>query len=335
MKNKQQETDASISPFTPISELMLDAYNDIENRYSSPVNSTGMITGFDPLDQLIDGLHRGELIVIGGRTSMGKTALAMNLSSYPAISKSACAVCQLCMSQSVNETALRMLSAIAGVNINSILRGKLKAKDWRRMAVASGMLAESNIQVLDSIGSLDEIYVACQQLKQTDQGLDLVVLDDLQSLASQIGLKQNNQNIAKALQCLKQMAKALDVAVVLTSALKPSLETRFDKRPIISDLYHATIIEQTADVIMLLYRDEIYHPKPDNEGIADIIVVKQHHGSLAATKLLFEGKYCRFSNLEPYSNIALGESDSELEDAYQRRDEAEFEDAINSHIQKI
>jgi len=220
MNDKKETQDKSAALFMPISDLMIDAYDDIERRSNNPISISGITTGFDCLDQLIDGFHAGELIVVGGRTSMGKTALAISLAYQVASAEPPHPVSLFSMSISNKKIALRMLSATSRVKTNHIDNGQLKAEDWSRLASTSGVLDELNIQVGDHIESLDDLRAACKWLKQSQQGLDLVVLDDLQSLPEHLGSKQRNQDMAKIMHALKTMAKELAISVVVTTNLK-------------------------------------------------------------------------------------------------------------------
>jgi len=282
--------------YKTMSDLVCDAYNEMEKRYQSPVKITGIRSGFKALDQITEGLHKGKLVVIGGRVAMGKTMLAQNIAVNASTSKKKHSVVLLSMNIGNLQAVIRMMAGIASVAVRQIYRGTLKAKDWRALAAASSLLANTNLIMRDHFKTLFELQRSCEQVN--NDGLDLIVVDDLQALHKQLSIHQGAPSISAIIWTLKNIAKELDVAIIVTSNLKPSLELRDDKRPMISDLYQAEVIEQAADVIMLLYREEAYRTLPVHQGLAEIFIAKQHEGELTTIKLKFEGKYCQFRNLK-------------------------------------
>jgi len=291
------QNDEAESKLKTIGDFILNAYHDVEKRAENPQQICGITTGYQPLDELTDGLHRGSLIIIGGRPSMGKSAFAINLALNAAREKASVAL--IAADMDADQIAVRLLALASYLEVNDLFRGNLSIEDWRKLSEAMNTLATFNIAIDDHSDALPDMQLLCRRLKGSKQGLDLIVVDDLQSLTERMGFQPTTRSVTAITQALKQLAKELNAAVVVTTNLKPSLESRFDKRPVIADLYHGTIIEQAADVIMMLYRDEIYNVKPDNECVAEVIVIKQHDGKLASVILKFEGQYCRFSYFKP------------------------------------
>jgi len=257
--------------------------------------------------------------IIGGRTGMGKSTLAINLATNAATSTDKYSVALISAGLTARQISMRMMAAAARVELNSLRKGTLKGEDWHKLAEFSGQLTEANMIIADTPDSLATIQLMCRHLKHETQGLDLVFIDDLQSLAERIGIKQTVHETSAMTQALKSMAVELDVPVVVTSQLKPTLEARTDKRPCINDLCCVSAIEQTADVIFLLYREEVYHQQADHEGDAEIIIAKQCYGELTRARLLFNGKFSRFDELDTVDPVKQA-----LDDAYRKRDESIF-----------
>jgi len=261
-----------------IAAFVSDACHDLMKWPDNPITITGITSGFEDLDQLTGGLQRGALIMVGGRPCMGKSAFAINLALNAATKQFSVAL--FITDMPAQQMTMRKLTEETREEINHLHRG--------------------NLSIGESSESLPDIQCMCRRLKQSEQGLDLLVLDDLQSLAERIGIKQSAKGISTIIHALKTMAQELEIAVVVTSQLKRPLDYRADKHPVISDLYAASIIEQKADVIMFLYRDEVYNRKPDNEGLAEIIVAKQNHGEPGSIRLIFEANFGRFNNISDF-----------------------------------
>ncbi|MDX8405720.1 MAG: DnaB-like helicase C-terminal domain-containing protein [Mariprofundus sp.] len=322
--------DKSTRVFTAMSNLMGDAYREIERCCHQSCEITGITTGFKNMDSGSDGFHRGELIVIGGRVSMGKTALAINLATNAAKSDRNYSVAMLSLSMNTDQISQRVLAMSTGIELYRLYRGQLTAKDWQLLVIAVSELDECQLILSGATDSLADMESIQARLNDEAEKLDLLVIDDLQSLAEHIGIKQSMQGIVGIMQALKTMAKALNIAVVVTSHIKSTVESRAEKRPRISDLYNAAAIERTADVIMLLYRHELYNPKPSNEGLAEIMIAKQSHGELERLQFTYEGKFSRFSETEwRFENNELSSWDrTELHQVYDEMNQAMFEEAI-------
>ena len=284
--------------FAKIRELMVKTYKQLETRYAEQKPITGITTGFADLDEMTSGLQRSDLLIIAGRPSMGKTAFAMNLARNAAFESDAKEpVAMFSLEMSSDQIAMRWLAAEARVNMKNLRTGRFSADDWRKLATASGALAESPIHVDDTPAiSVLGIRSKCRRLKHELGGLGLVIIDYLQLMSGRIDAERRDLEISEITRSLKGLAKELDVPVVALSQLNRSLESRADKRPMMSDLRESGAIEQDADVIMFIYRDEVYNPKPENEGLAEVIVGKQRNGPTGTVNLTFLKEYTRFES---------------------------------------
>jgi len=284
--------------FNKMSDLMLQSYKELEARYAEKKAITGVPSGFTDLDEMTSGMQRGDLIIVAGRPSMGKTAFSMNLAQNASIrSDETGVVAVFSLEMSAQQIAMRMLACEARVDMKHLRNGRFSSEDWRKLAHASGTLAESAIFVDDTPAiSVLELRSKCRRLKREAKRLDLVVIDYVQLMSGRAGVERREQEISEITRSLKGLAKELDVPVIALSQLNRSLESRADKRPMMSDLRESGAIEQDADVIMFVYRDEVYHKKPENEGIAEIIIGKQRNGPTGTVKLSFLHRYTRFEN---------------------------------------
>ena len=293
----------STPAFSRMLDLMQTSYKELEERYASKKLVTGITTGFDDLDKMTSGMQRGDLIIVAGRPSMGKTAFSMNLAqnaSMRADDKNSGVVAVFSLEMSSQQLAMRMLACEARVDMQHLRTGRFSSDDWRKLAAASGSLAESNIFIDDTPAiSVMELRSKCRRLKREQKGLDLVLIDYIQLMSGRTDSENRAQEVSEISRALKGLAKELDVSVIALSQLNRSLEQRADKRPIMSDLRESGAIEQDADVIMFIYRDEVYHKKPENEGLAEIIVAKQRNGPIGDVKLTFIHRYTRFENNAP------------------------------------
>lgn len=267
-----------VTEFEIIAAFVADTCHDLMKRSDDPRTITGITTGFEDLDQLTNGLQRGNLIVVGGRPCMGKSAFAINLAVNAATKQFSVAI--FITDMPAKQVAMRKLEEETRGEISHLHRG--------------------NLFIDESPESLSGIQSMCHCLKYGELGLDLLVVDDLQSLAERIGIKKSAKGISTIIHALKTMAQELGIAVLVTSQLKRALDYRADKRPVISDLYAASIIEQKTDVIIFLYRDEVYNRKPDNEGLAEIIVARQNHREPGRVHLTFEENLSRFKNISAF-----------------------------------
>ena len=283
--------------FQPMATVVPKAFDRITKLFDKQEHITGVATGYEELDRMTAGLQPAELIILAARPSMGKTALAMNMVQHAAlIDKVPVAVFSLEMS--VESLALRMLCSLGPIDSQRIRTGRLHDNDWPKLTRATGMLSEAPIYIDDSAGlTVLEMRAKARRLK-SDVDLGLIVVDYLQLMQGKSSAENRAQEISDISRSLKAMAKELNVPVVALSQLNRSLENRTDKRPQLSDLRESGAIEQDADVIMFIYRDEVYNRAEDNpnRGLAEIIVGKQRNGPTGVIKLTFLGEYTKFEN---------------------------------------
>ncbi|MBS0213198.1 MAG: replicative DNA helicase [Proteobacteria bacterium] len=278
-------------------DAMLEAFQVLQERAENPGSVTGLPTGFGELDEMTAGLQPTDLIILAARPSMGKTTLAVNMAEYAAL-KTKKAVAIFSMEMSASQLAFRLISSMGRVNAQRLRTGNLEDEDWSRVNSAIRMLSEVKIFIDDKPGlSPVELRGRARRLKR-DHDLGLIVVDYLQLMQVQGTQENRATEIAEISRSLKGLAKELKVPVVALSQLNRSLESRTDKRPVMSDLRESGGIEQDADLIMFIYRDEVYNKdKTDNKGLAEIIIAKQRNGPTGAVKLRFFGEYTKFENL--------------------------------------
>ncbi|WP_319547769.1 replicative DNA helicase [Desulfogranum marinum] len=288
--------------FQPMANIVPKAFDRITKLYDRQELITGVATGYDELDKMTAGFQSSDMIVLAARPSMGKTALAMNIVQHAAlIEKVPVAVFSLEMS--MESLALRMLCSLGRIDSQRMRTGKLLETDWPKLTRATGMLADAPIYIDDTAGlTVLEMRAKARRLKSEDN-IGMVVVDYLQLMQGKSGIENRAQEISDISRSLKGMAKELDVPVVALSQLNRSLESRTDKRPQLSDLRESGAIEQDADVIMFIYRDEVYNKAEDNpnRGLAEVIVGKQRNGPTGIIKLTFLGEFTTFEN---YTTLA-------------------------------
>ncbi|MGI6707179.1 MAG: replicative DNA helicase [Clostridia bacterium] len=283
--------------FEHIKDTLLSSYAKIEELYNSKGNITGLPTGFVELDYKLSGLHPSELILVAARPGMGKTSFIMNVAQYAAIhSNTPVAVFNLEMSR--EQLANRMLGCEAHVELQKIRTGNLTEDDWRKLARAMAPLSQAPIYIDDTPGiSVTEIRSKCRRLK-IEHGLGLVVIDYLQLMSGRGRAESRQQEIAEISRALKVLAMELSVPIIAGSQLSRAPEARTNHRPMLSDLRESGAIEQDADVVMFLYRDEYYNPDTEDKNIAEVIIAKQRNGPTGMVKLAWLGQYTKFANLE-------------------------------------
>jgi replicative DNA helicase len=283
--------------FEPMARIVPKAFDRVTRLSERKEHITGVATGYEELDRMTAGLQPADLIIVAARPSMGKTSLAMNMVQYAAlVNKVPTAVFSLEMS--AEQLALRMLCSVGKIDSQKIRTGRLSDHDWPKLTRATGMLTDAPIHIDDTAGlTVLEMRAKARRLK-SEHDLGLVVVDYLQLMQGHSRNENRNQEISDISRSLKAMAKELDVPVVALSQLNRSLESRPDKRPMMSDLRESGAIEQDADVIMFIYRDEVYNKSPENpnRGIAEVIIGKQRNGPTGTVKLTFLGEYTMFEN---------------------------------------
>ncbi len=286
--------------FSVIKDVLIESFAEIEKLYNQKEPITGVPTGFADLDYKTAGLHNSDLILIAARPAMGKSAFALNIAANAAINAKVPVVIfnlEMSKSQLVN----RMLCSEAMVDSNKIRTGKIEEEDWTKLATALGPLSEAPIYIDDTAGiSVAEIRAKCRKLK-LEKNIGLIVIDYLQLI--QGSGKRNSsreQEISEISRSLKIMAKELDVPVIALSQLSRAAEQRQDHRPMLSDLRESGAIEQDADIVMFLYRDDYYNPDSEKKNIAEVILAKHRSGSTGTIELLWMGNYTKFANIERY-----------------------------------
>jgi replicative DNA helicase len=282
--------------FVSIKDAAKDAYDQINKRYDNQGSLSGLPSGFKEFDDMTSGLQKQDLIILAARPAMGKTTLALNIAEYAAL-KTKKAVAVFSMEMSAGQLAQRLLSSIGRINANILRSGNLEDEDWSRLTMSIKMLSESKIFIDDTPAmSPQELAFRARRLKR-EHDLGLIVVDYLQ-LMQVPGNKENRATeISEISRSLKALAKELDIPVIALSQLNRGLESRTDKRPIMSDLRESGGIEQDADIILFIYRDEYYNKESAEKGLAEIIISKHRNGSTGSFKLKFFGEYTRFDNL--------------------------------------
>ncbi|MDD3575266.1 MULTISPECIES: replicative DNA helicase [Halothiobacillus] len=291
--------------FRPIKELMTGAMDRVAELFEREEAITGHATGFKDFDEMTSGLQAGDLVIVAGRPSMGKTTFAMNIAEHVAISgKKAVAV--FSMEMPGEQLALRMLSSIGRVDQTRVRTGRLDDQDWHRLTSAVGILSQTQIHIDDTPAlSPSDLRSRARRLARTCD-LGVIVVDYLQ-LMQVPGTKENRTNeISEISRSLKSIAKELSVPVIALSQLNRSLEQRPNKRPVMSDLRESGAIEQDADLIVFIYRDEVYDKESPQKGMAEIIIGKQRNGPIGNLFLTFRGQNTRFEDYIPNDVLPEG-----------------------------
>jgi len=286
----------NITEITPIDKLIFDAYKEIEYRYNHMDELSGVPTGFYDFDNVTSGLQKSNLIILAARPSMGKTAFALNVAENVALrSEKAVAVFSLEMSK--EEITKRLLSAEAEVDAGRMTNGHLQHNDWGKITSVMGKLSEASIYIDDTPAlSVSELRARCRRLATRDKNLSLIVIDYLQ-LMSGNNPNDRNQEISAISRGLKSLARELDIPIIALSQLSRASEKRTDKRPLLSDLRDSGAIEQDADIVMFIHREEYYdRENADIKGQAELIIAKNRSGSVGTIPLLFQGNITKFKN---------------------------------------
>jgi replicative DNA helicase len=281
--------------FVPMRTAVKDAFAILHHRFENRGTVTGMPTGFTDLDEMTAGLQPSDLIIVAARPAMGKTAFSLNMAEYAAM-KTKRAVAVFSMEMSASQLAFRLISSVGRINQQHLRNGDIQEEEWPRVTSAITLLSEAKIFIDDTPAlSPGELRARCRRLKR-EHDLGLIVIDYLQ-LMQVPGNKENRATeISEISRSLKALAKELNVPVIALSQLNRSLEQRQDKRPVMADLRESGAIEQDADVIMFIYRDDYYNQDSPDKGLAEIIIGKQRSGPTGSLKLTFLGQYTKFEN---------------------------------------
>ena len=282
--------------FAKVGDMIMDTIKIIEQLYERKELVTGVPTGFLDLDQKTAGLQPADLVIIAARPSMGKTAFALNIAQYVAM-QTETAVGIFSLEMAKEQLVMRMLCAEARVDNAKVRAGYLAERDFPRLAMAAGRLAEAPIYIDDTPGqNVLELRAKARRLKR-EANLGLIIIDYLQLMRGLTVQENRVQEMTEISRSLKALAKELAIPVVALSQLNRQVELRGDKRPIMSDIRESGSIEQDADVIMFIYRDEVYHPESEEEGTAEIIIGKQRNGPIGTIRLAWRSEYTRFDSL--------------------------------------
>jgi replicative DNA helicase len=283
--------------FVSIREIVKESFRTIDQLSQSREAVTGLSTGFVDLDDMTSGLQKGDLIIIAARPAMGKTSFCLNMAQYASL-KTGDTVGIFSLEMSKEQLVIRMLCADARVDSHRLKTGNLQEKDWARLAKAYADLSTSKIYIDDSamITPL-EIRAKCRRLK-AEQGLSLVIVDYLQLVTGAGRTENRQQEISGISRSMKGLAKELDIPVIALSQLSRAPEARSDKRPELSDLRESGSLEQDADIVMMIFREDEYKPTEENRGIAEILIKKQRNGPTGSVKLAFIKEFTRFENLQ-------------------------------------
>lgn len=281
--------------FKSINLVLMDAYDMIEKLYTNKSDVTGITTGFKDLNKKINGLQRTDLILIAARPAMGKTAFSLNLVQNAAL-KGDASVAVFSLEMSKEQLVQRMLSSQSSVELKKIKTGTLNDNDWPRIIDAMAVLSDAKIHIDDTPGiKISELRSKCRKLK-IEKGLDLVLIDYLQLMEGEGNNESRQQEISKISRSLKILAKELNCPVVALSQLSRAPEQRADHRPMLSDLRESGAIEQDADIVIFLYRDEYYHADSESKNIGEVIIAKNRHGETGSVELVWLGEVQRFGD---------------------------------------
>ena len=286
--------------YTPIKDVLVDTFSQLEKLYNQKQYITGVTTGFSDLDYKTAGLHESDLVLVAARPAMGKTAFALNIATNAAL-RGGAGVAIFSLEMSKEQLVNRILCSEAMVDSNKVRTGKIDEDDWIKLAGALGPLSEANIYIDDTPGiSVMEIRAKCRKLK-LEKNIDLVVIDYLQLVqASNNKRGSREQEISEISRSLKILAKEINVPVIALSQLSRAPEQRPDHRPMLSDLRESGAIEQDADIVMFLYRDDYYNENSEKKNIAEVIIAKHRGGSTGTVELLWLGNYTKFVNIEKH-----------------------------------
>ncbi len=285
--------------FTPIRDVLSVTFDQIEKLYEDKTGITGLSSGFIDLDRKLSGLHKTDLILVAARPAMGKSAFSLNLAQNAAV-KAGASVAVFSLEMSKEQLMLRMLASESMVDLSKIQIGNLNEDEWSKIAQAMIPLSQAKIFFDDTPGiSVMEMRSKCRRLKM-EKGLDLVMIDYLQLMQGDRRSENRQQEISAISRNLKIMAKELDCPVIALSQLSRAPELRADHRPILSDLRESGAIEQDADLVMFLYRDEYYHADSEKKNLAEVIVAKHRHGETGSIELIWLGNFQKFLDYEKY-----------------------------------
>ncbi|EJP6473996.1 replicative DNA helicase [Clostridium botulinum] len=285
------------SDFEPLSNVLERGFIQIENLFKNKGETTGVASGFRELDAKTSGFQKSDMILIAARPSMGKTTFALNIAEYAALREGK-SVAIFSLEMSKEQLSYKLLCSQANIDMLRLRTGNLEDKDWENIARVSGPLAAAKIFIDDTAGmSVMEMRSKCRRLK-IEHGIDMVLIDYLQLMSGGKGSESRQQEVSEISRSIKALAKEMDCPVIALSQLSRAPEARSDHRPMLSDLRESGSIEQDADVVMFLYRDEYYDKETEDKNIAECIIAKQRNGPTGTAKLAWLGQYSKFGNLD-------------------------------------
>lgn len=287
-----------LADFVPIQQIVLNALDAIEEAAKTKGRVTGIATGFTELDYKLTGLHPAELILVAARPAMGKTAFVLNIAQYAAF-KDRHTVAMFSLEMSKEQLVTRLMASETMVDSQQLRTGDLRDSDWEKLMEGAALIGNSKLIIDDTATSLNDIRSKCRKYKQTHD-VELIVIDYLQLMSGSSARRNESrqQEISEISRALKVLARELNVPIIALSQLSRAVEARQDHKPMLSDLRESGAIEQDADVVMFLYRDEYYNPDTEKKNLAEVIVAKQRNGATGTIELVWLGQYTKFANKE-------------------------------------
>lgn len=284
------------SDFEPMSDVLERGFNEIERLFNNKGAVTGIPTPFPELDDKTSGFQKGDMVLVAARPSMGKTTFALNLAEYAAL-RAGKSVAIFSLEMSKEQLAYKLLCSVASVDMLKLRTGNLEDKDWESIARASGPLSAAKIYIDDTPGiSVMEMKSKCRKLK-IENGIDMIIVDYLQLMSGR-NPENRQQEVSEISRSIKGLAKEMQCPIIALSQLSRAPEARADHRPMLSDLRESGSIEQDADIVMFLYRDEYYNKDTEDKNIAECIISKQRNGPTGTVKMAWLGQYSRFGRID-------------------------------------
>lgn len=283
--------------FEPLSDVLERGFAQIEKLFNDKGSVTGVPSGFTDLDAKTSGFQSGDMVLIAARPSMGKTTFALNIVEHAALRENK-SVVVFSLEMSKEQLAYKLLCSEANVDMLKLRTGTLEDKDWENIAMAAGPLSKAKIYIDDTAGvTVMEMRSKCRRLKM-EYGIDLIVIDYLQLMSGGTGSDNRQQEVSEISRSIKALAKEMECPVIALSQLSRAPEQRADHRPMLSDLRESGSIEQDADIVMFLYRDEYYNKETEDKNIGECIMAKQRNGPVGTVRLAWLGQYSKFGNLD-------------------------------------
>ncbi len=286
-----------VKGYISLKSILVDTFERIEKLYDSRGGVTGLSTGFNDLNRMTAGLQPSDLIILAARPSMGKTTFALNIARHVAVEQKV-PVIVFSLEMSKEQLALKLLCSEAGVDNQRIRTGSLRDEDWPRLSHALGRLSEGMLYIDDTAGTtVLDIRAKARRIKAQD-GLGLIVIDYLQLMSSRNRTENRQQEVSEISRSLKALARELEVPVIALSQLSRAVEQRTDKTPSLADLRESGSLEQDADIVAFLYREDYYNKETERKGITELIIAKQRNGPVGTVEMLFQKEYSKFVGLD-------------------------------------